>query len=218
MSSEPTSDALFGVDGTQSPELWPGLSRGTGRDAPELPPFALPPLPDFGLTPEAIAAALGEDPTGPVDQDPAAARTPSAEPGGSPAPQPGGSPAPQPDGSPAPRAEPAPPATGQAPASAATGSSSRSSPLAPPLFPSTSSRSRRTARLRRRQPVAAGSGAPVPAADLHQRVGRDRPGVPRSSSANLALGAVLFVSLIIVAVLMYYIITGILESMSRLFP
>lgn len=203
MSSEPTSEAFFGADGTQSPALW----SGWGRDAPELLPFALPPLPDFGLTPEAIAAALGEDPTGPVDQDPAAARTP-----------PGGSPAPQPGGSPAPRAEPAPPATGQAPASAATGSSSRSSPLAPPLFPSTTSRSRRTARLRRRQPVAAGSGAPVLAADLHQRVGRDRPGVPRSSSANLALGAILFVSLIIVAVLMYYIITGILESMSRLFP
>lgn len=214
--SEPTSDALFGVDGTQSPEPlpnpWTGQGRGTRRDEPELPPFALPPIPDLSAMREAIVAALSDDPPGPVDQDRAAAPASPAEPGGPPTP-----PA-EPGGSPAPRAEPAPLATGQSPAGAATGSSSPSSPLAPPLFPSTPSRSRRTAGLRNRRSVADAFRKPVPSADLHRRVGHDRPGVPRSSPANLALGAVLFVSLIIVAVLVYYIIIGLLESMSRLFP
>jgi hypothetical protein len=99
--SESTSDALFGADGTQPPELLPdpptGLGRGTWQGAPELPIYVPPVLDDSALR-EAIAAALADDPTGPVDLDRAAAPAPPAEPGGSPAPQSDSSPGPQPGG------------------------------------------------------------------------------------------------------------------------
>lgn len=216
--SESTSDALFGVDGTQAPEPLPdpptGLGSGTWRGAPELPPMYLSPVLDDNALREAIAAALSDDPTGPVDSD-RAAPAPPAGPGGPPAPQPGGSPAPPFDPAPQVPGLPVPglPVPGP-PASA----DSRSSPLIPPLFPSTQSRPRRSIGLRYRPPMAAAFRRPVPPADLRRRVGRDGPGVPRSSPANLALGAGLFVAFIIVVVLVYSIVTGFLESISRLVP
>lgn len=75
--TEPMSDALFGVDGTEMPRL---SSERSGRDGwrdMALPP-PLPPIPGLGMTPEAIAAALGEDPPAPTGQEPAAAAAPSA--------------------------------------------------------------------------------------------------------------------------------------------
>jgi hypothetical protein len=205
--SESTSDALFGVDGTQSPEPLPdpptGLGGGTWRGAPELPSMYLPPVLDDNALREAIAAAFAEDPTEPVDQDLAAAPVESGE-----------SSAPQPGGLPAPSVGPASQATGQPPASA----ESRSSPLIPPLFPSAPSRPRRPVGQRYRPPMAAAFRKPVPPADLYRRVGPDRPSVPRSSPGNLALGAGLFVAFIIAAVLVYNIIIGFLESISRLVP
>jgi hypothetical protein len=207
--SESTSDALFGVDGTQSPEPLPdpptGLGRGTWRGA-ELPPMYLPPVLDDSALREAIAAVLAEDPTEPMDQDRAAPPADPAEPGGPSAPQPGGSSAPS--------AGPESQATEQSPASAGA----RSSPLIPPLFPSAPSRPRKSVGLRYRPPMAAAFRKPVPPADLHRRVSRDRPGVPHSSPGNLALGAGLFVALVIAAVLVYNIIIGFLESISRLIP
>lgn len=201
--SESTSDALFGVDGTQAPEPLPdpptGLGRGTWRGAPELPSIYLSPVMDDTALREAIATALSDDPPEPVDQDRAA-------------------PAPQPGGSPARSAEPAPQVPGQVPGQPPASADSRSSPLVPPLFPSTQSRPRRSIGLRYRPPMAAAFRGPVPPADLSRRVGRDRPGVPRSSPGNLALGAGLFVAFIIVVVLVYSIVTGFMESISRLVP
>ncbi len=210
--SEPTSDALFGADGTQPPDPSTGLGRGSRWDAPELPPMSLPPLPELSAMREAIAAALSDDPTGPVDQDPAAAPTTPAEPGESSAAQSGGSPGAQLP------AEPAPHATGLPPASAGARSSLPSShqPLAPPLFSAIPS-PRRAAGLRYRPPMAAAFRKPVPPVDLHRRVGRDRrPDVPRQNPANMALGVGLLIASIITVVLLYTIITGILESISRL--
>lgn len=212
--SESTSDALFGVDGTQSPEPLPdpstGLGRGTWRGASELPPMYLPPVLDDSALREAVAAALADDPTEPVN-DHAAAPAPPAEPGGPSAPQPGGSPAPS--VGPASQATGSQ-VTGQPPASAGA----HPSPLIPPLFPSTPSRPRRSVGSRYRPPMAAAFRKPVPPTDLRRRVGRDRPGVPRSNTGNLALGAVLFVALVIAVILVYNIIIGFLESISRLVP
>ena len=77
--NEPMSDALFGIDGTESPEVLPDPSARAGwRDAPDLPPLVLPALPDASVIREAIAAALGEDPTRPVDPDLDASAQPHA--------------------------------------------------------------------------------------------------------------------------------------------
>src|SRR5918997_570135 len=170
--SESTSDALFGVDGTQAPEPLPdpptGLGRGSWRGAPELPPMSLPPVPDERVLREAIAAALGDDPPGPVDPGLAAALAPPAppaEPGGPPAPHSDSSPAPQPDSSPAPTVGPASQGVGmKVPGQPHVSTGVCSSPLVAPLFPSAQPRSRRSTGQRYRPPMAAGIRRPVPPA------------------------------------------------------
>ena len=217
--SESTSDALFGVDGTQAPDPLPdpptGLGRGTWRGAPELPPIHLPPIPDESTLRAAIFAALGgEDSAEPVDPDRAAAPEPPAEPA-----EPDGPPAPQPGDLPAPTVGPTSQGVGlQVPGQPHASTGVSSSPLVPPLFPSAPSRSRRPAGQRYRPPMAAAFRRPMPPADLRRRAGRERPGGSRQTPANLALGGGLFVALIIVVALVYNIITGFLESISRLVP
>ncbi|MGH3791035.1 MAG: hypothetical protein ACRDRU_08475 [Pseudonocardiaceae bacterium] len=59
-------DALFGVDGTELPDL---SGRDDWRDVPQLPPLMLPAAPDTTLQ-EAAVAAFAKSLTELVDQDP----------------------------------------------------------------------------------------------------------------------------------------------------
>ena len=186
----------------------------------------LPPVMDDNALREAIAALLTDEPTKPANQDPAAPPVSSGDLSAPPAERSGPS-APQYGGSPAPSAEPAsqPQATSQMFQTAGQtmwqppfSAGSSSSPLIPPLFPSALPRQRKSGGLRYLPPMAAAFRRPVPPADLRRRIDHGRPGVPASSIGNLALGVGLFVALIIVGILVYNIIFGFLESISRFIP
>ncbi len=218
MSESFPSDALFGVDGTQMPELLPdplaGPGRSAWRDTAQLPPFVLPPLPDASMIREAIAAALSDDPAEPVDQDDAAA--PASQAAGQPnAPNAvapaeassAGAPAEAPAGPKS--SEPPPPDAGNRPAS------HQSAVVAP--IPPTPSSPQRPPRQRNRSPMPAEPREPMPPADLHRRIRRERASLSLRTRSDGGATAVLIALLILMAFLLYYIITGFLQSISNFF-
>jgi hypothetical protein len=233
------SDALFGFDGTESPQLRSDPSgRGGWRDAPELPPLTLPAIPNLHVTREEIAAALGDDPTGLGGHDPGAmpAQQPDAPTGVPHASAPHAN-VPPPD---IPQAHvpqvdvTAPPPAPSAPQlggpSAAGASGYRRLVVPTPVPLAQPSPPRRLSGLRYRPPLAVGSRTPVQLGDLRRRIGRQVPGLPlrtRSSRqvpglplrtrSNGGASVFFFITLIIFGVLAYSIIVGIVESILRLF-
>jgi hypothetical protein len=206
------SDALFGVDGTELPKLEPDRAgRGGWRDAPPLPPFTLPPAPDTSVLREAVAAALGEDPTESVDQDPGAAPVPErvAPPSVTPT-----------QSSVSPTQSTASPPTESAPQpgrAAAPGHRTTQLVVPAPVGPAPPP-PRKVAGLGYRPPLAAAARTPVRLADLRRRVGRRGPSVPLQTRSNGGAGALLVIALIIFGVLVYNIIAGIVEAITRLLP
>ncbi|MGH3548756.1 MAG: hypothetical protein ACRDQU_11730 [Pseudonocardiaceae bacterium] len=227
--SEHSGDGLFGgPDGTGSPEPLPDPSGRDGwRDAPELPPFALPPLPNTRLMREAIAAALGEDPTGLVDQDPGAEPAPRSAVRFNVAPPTVAQPtvaqptvvapnvAPTNLTTPLPR--PAPPVGGP---SRAPGRNVR--PIVPAPVPSDAPPPRTLGglRARYRPPLAAGSRTPVQLGDLRRRVSLQRPGLPLplQSRSNGGAGVFFAISSALFVLLAYGVVTGIVDAIARLLP
>ncbi|MGH8572683.1 MAG: hypothetical protein ACREX8_08920 [Gammaproteobacteria bacterium] len=233
--SEPTSDALFGVDGTQAPETladpsaWPG--RGSWQAVPELPPMWMPPALDDTALREAIAAALGDDAGAPaeaVEQEAAAVPAPQAEP------QPTGQPkAPDvnvPDVNVADvnvaDVNVAAPPHSTASAGAPTGRHGteawgRSVPR-PPQVPAVTlpapSQPPRPAGLGYRPPMAGTSRGSAPLTDLRRRIRRERVDLPRRGSFDGGATAFFLVMLIIIGLLVYNIIISFLDFISRLLP
>ncbi|MGH3785573.1 MAG: hypothetical protein ACRDRG_03275 [Pseudonocardiaceae bacterium] len=197
--NEPMSDALFGVDGTESPEVLPDPSGRAGwRDAAALPPFVLPDLPDASAMREAIAAALGADPTRPVDHDvdasaqPPAAQVNATQPHST---QAGGAPA-------------GGPSSHRMIAPSVTTTATLAGP--PP---------RRIGRLPRyRPPLAAASRTPVPQVDFGRRTTRRGPALPLRTRSNGGAGIALVIGLIIFGLLVYFIIAEIVQSIARILP
>lgn len=232
--SEPTSDALFGVDGTQAPETladpsaWPG--RGSWQAVPELPPMWMPPALDDTALREAIAAALGDDAGAPaeaVEQEAAAVPAPQAEP------QPTGQPkAPDvnvPDVNVADvkvAAPPHSPASAGASAGAPTGRHGTEAwgrsvprgPQVPAVILPAPSQPRRPAGLGYRPPMAGASGESAPLTDLRHRIRRERVDLPLRGSSNGGATAFFLVMLIIIGLLVYNIITSFLDFISGLLP
>ena len=238
------SDALFGFDGTESPQPRSDPSgRGGWRDAPELPPLMLPAIPNLHVTREEIAAALGEDPTGLAGHDPGAmpAQQPAAPTGlphaSAPHPNVPHTNAPQPH---VPQANVSQAHVPQAHVAQAHGP--QVDVTAPPLAPSAPQLGgppaagasghrrlvvpappaqplppRRLSGLRYRSPLAIGSRTPVQLGDLRRRIGRQAPGLPLRTRSNGGASVFFFIALIIFGVLAYSIIVGIVESVLRLF-
>ncbi len=235
------SDALFGFDGTESPQLRSDPSgRGGWRDAPELPPLMLPAIPNLSVTREEIAAALGEDPTGLAGHDPGAmpAQQPAAPTGvphaSAPHPNVPHTNVPQPHvpqasvsqahvaqahvppvDVTAPPLAPSAPQLGGTPAAGASGH--RRLVVPTPVPPAQPSPPRRPSGLRYRPPLAVGSRTPVRLGDLRRRIGRQVPGLPLRTRSNGGASVFFFIALIIFGVLAYSIIVGIVESVLRLF-
>jgi hypothetical protein len=216
--SEHSPDGLFGgSDGTESPALLPDPSGRDGwRDAPELPPFTLPPLPNTRLMRDAIAAALGEDPTGLLDQGAGAA--PAPPPAWPNAAQPAVA---QPNAAlanhlTAPLPRPVPQVEAPRPAGA-PGRSPR--PIFPAPGPSAAPRRRGPGGLRSRYrpPLAAGPRTPVRLGDLPRRISRQRPALPLAHS-NGGAGLFFVISAILFVALAYGVVTGIVEAIARLLP
>lgn len=202
--TEPVSDALFGVDGTELPSLSPDpLGRGRWQDAPALPSLPLPPIPDLNTTRDAIAATLDEDPGGPIDQDPgvvpAAAPAPPSVPPGSAAPASATAPLPVP-----PVAESARPPSAGGPRVVV-------SPVSP------AQPGRGGAGPASRSSLVAGSFPRVQLRDPRRRLGRLARSFPTQSRSNGGAGAFFVISLITFAVLLYFIIDGIVESFTNLY-
>lgn len=184
----PPSDALFGADGTQS---------GTWRDEGQLPPFVLPRLPDTGIDWATVAAAYRDD-AGAVaeamEQDFAVAQAVETPAGGPPVTDPAGHAAP-PAPAPPPPAPPPP------------------APTPPTLAPSAPSQPRRSAAPRRR---------PVPA-ELQESMSLAAPsrrlrGVPLRSSSDGGAAAFFLIMWIVIGLLAFFVITGILDSISEFLP
>lgn len=190
--SEPWPDALFGVDGTEPP-VPPDRSRRPEPAVP--PPFVLPPIQQPSMTPEAVAAALGEEPPRPGEQEPAAAEIQSET-----APS-----APTPDVA----AQPLASATSQA-AGRSRGYNLRPVIAAP--VPATQLPPHGRAGKRYRQPLIAGSSS---LRDTGRRVVRRLPTHTRSDGGASAFFLVTF---IVFAVLLYFIISGIVDAFIRLIP
>lgn len=244
--SEPTSDALSGFDGTQAPEPLTDLPTGPGsgswRDVPQLPPMWMAPVLDDTALREAIAAALDDDAgsaTQAVDQDRAAAQA---------APQPTESPKTpdvkvatvklaDASGAAADAADThvadahvaAPPhSTTSAGASAGaqsgrhgTEAGGRSTPRRPPVsapIPPAPSHPRRPGGLGYRPPMAGGSRESAPLTDLRRRIRGERVDLPLRSRSDGGATAFILTILIIMGLLAYYVVTGFLDSLSRLLP
>lgn len=191
--SEPWPDALFGVDGTELPAP-SDRSRRPDRAVP--PPFVLPPIPNLGMTREAVAAALGDEPARPADQEPVA--KPAASPSATPAP-PQPSPA-QPNATAPLPAAPAQPPPGPPPAGA-PGYNQRPVIAAP--VPAQSSRYR--------PPPVPGSRPPGISGNIRRRVATQ-------TRSNGGAGAFFIVISVVFVVLLYFIISGIVEAFVRLIP
>ncbi|MBV8995336.1 MAG: hypothetical protein JO287_16935 [Pseudonocardiales bacterium] len=186
--SEPWPDALFGVDGTELPAP---SDRNRQPDAAMPPPFVLPAIPPLGMTREAIAATLDDDL--PAQPDPAAAPTTPQASVAAPIPV---APIPQPETPPSRAA-----AYNQRPIIAPV------SPAQPPP--------RGGGRLRYRQPLMAGSPSLEQLRNTRRLFVRRLPARTRS---NGGAGAFFLAMSIIFAVLLYFIISGIVEAFARLIP
>ncbi|MBV9140122.1 MAG: hypothetical protein JO115_04270 [Pseudonocardiales bacterium] len=225
--SEPITDALFGVDGTESPLVRSDPSGRAGwRDISVLPPLTLPPIPSPQVTREMVAAALGDDPTAPVSQEPdaAPAQQPATAPSGSDGKTPQDS-APQ---NSAPRENAAPPttplATIIAPLPAASASQVvRKAPAAGvpgsrqwPI-PERAQPSRRAGGVRRYLPtLALGSRTAAQLVDFRRRAGRGGSGLPQTRF-NGGAGVFFLIALLVVGVLGYTIVMGIIGSILSFF-
>lgn len=188
--SEPWPDALFGVDGTEAPVP---SDRSRRPDAALPPPFALPPIPPLGMTRDAVAATLRDNLALPLQQEPASPATAPASPA-TPLPV---VPIPQPETPPS-----GAPAYNQRPIIAPTVSPAQ--PLA-----------RGSGGLRYREPLVAGSRSLTQLRNTSRLVVRRLPRQPRS---NGGAGAFFLIMSIVIAVLLYFIISGIVEAFSRLIP
>lgn len=197
--TEPMSDALFGVDGTELPGLWRDQTgRGSWGDDSVPPPAPLPAIPDLNMTRERILAALGDDPGGPGPQEQAAAA-------GSPV-------AAAPSASQAPATAPAvatpPPDSApsrQGPPAAITVSPAQSpqrGPDGPGYLRSMSTRSLPRVKLR----------------SARRRARHPGRGVPTQTRSDGGAGAFFIIMVIVFAVLLYFIVSGIVESFARLIP
>ncbi|MGH3900449.1 MAG: hypothetical protein ACRDTA_19830 [Pseudonocardiaceae bacterium] len=239
--SEPTSDALFGADGTQAPEPLPDPSSGRGswRDAPALPPIPLLPVLDDSALRAAVAAMFDDDGGAPAE---AAERDPGAVPDG---PQAGadvkGADGPKTNGpktngpktngpstevpKPAPKANvpkvsvPAPARSAGVPAGRAAhteaGGATRR-PQVSALIPPDRLRPRRPAALRHRPPMAGASRQSMPGADLRRRIRREQ--VPLRSRSDGGATAFFLFMLIIMGLLIYGIVTSFLNFLSTFLP
>jgi hypothetical protein len=189
--SEPWPDALFGVDGTEPP-------APTDKSRPEPavpPPFVLPPVPPANMTPEAVAAALGEEPARPGDQRPAAATVPGET---------------VPSAAPPDIAAPPP-----APATPQAAERSRDYNLRPVIAAPTP-----PAQLPPRG--RAGQGYRQPLIDrsrsLRDTGRRVMHRLPTQTGSDGGAGAFFLVMSIVFAVLLYFIISGIVDAFVRLIP
>jgi hypothetical protein len=225
--SEPLSDALFGVDGTELPEP---LSEPSGRGVSGLPPLSLPVLPGARMTREEVAAVLGEDPTRPADQDPdAASEAGPAQQGAAPpsathsevppvsASPVGASSVPVPPVTTPPVAVTAPLPTPSAPPPMAGAPGHSSRPVAPMMAPLVQPTPGKRSGLRYRPPLAVGSRMSGPL-DLRRRVGRRGAGLPPNPRSNGGATLFFLVAFVIAGILTYEIIAGVVESLSRLVP
>ena len=222
--SEPTSDALCGVDGTQAPELLADPSAGPGRGflqgVPELPPMWVPPLLDDTALRQAIAAALGDDAGAPAEavaQDAAAAGQPKAPH------------AEAPDVTGADATGTAPPhSTASAGASEgaptarhgteAGGRSVPRPPQVPAVIPSAPSRPPRPGGPGYRPPMAGTSRKSAPLTELRRRIRGERVDSPQQESFQGGATAFFLAMLIIFGLLLYYIVAGFLDFISRFLP
>ncbi|MGH3800105.1 MAG: hypothetical protein ACRDTD_08255, partial [Pseudonocardiaceae bacterium] len=102
---------------------------------------------------------------------------------------------------------------------AATETGDRSPPRQPPvsaLILDAPSQPRRPGGLRYRPPMAGASRAFMPQADLRHRTRREHVGLPLLPGSDGGAAAFFLVMLIIIGLLVYYIVTGLLDSISRL--
>jgi hypothetical protein len=217
--TEPTSDALFGFDGTQLPRSLPDPSGRDGwQDAPELPPITLPAFPDSSVLREAIAAALGDDPTKPVDQDlPAAPLTPAATPPDVPQ-------ADTPRGhitAPLPVQSVPPGQFARSPGGPprASGPSQHPPPIVPAPIQPAEPPQRQRGGLGYRPALAAVARTPVQLGELRRRrIGRQTLRLPRQSRSDGGASAFFAIASILFVVLTISIVVGIVQALSRLLP
>jgi hypothetical protein len=202
--SEPWPDALFGVDGTELPVLVPQQSGGGQEDTTVLPSLSLPPIPPLSMTRDEIAAALREDSAGLAGHDPVAA---PASPPAAPAPQP-----PQASAAPSQPGPPTPRATGSTSAGAPTRRPTRPVISAAPLPAPGPSRGLGALNYARR--VVPGTRLLVQRRDPRRRAG----GVQTRSRSDGGAGAFFIIMFITFAVLLYFIVSGIVAAFARLIP
>ncbi|MGH3853310.1 MAG: hypothetical protein ACRDR6_07375 [Pseudonocardiaceae bacterium] len=221
--SEPTSNALFGTDGTEFPDPT-GLTGW--RDAPGLPPLSLPAIPNLNMTREAIAAAFSADPHESLEQGsfqhnhdttpvPRAATPPTSA-----------APAPTPTNADPAAAPPTTAAPVRAPAKAPVQYTRRLVAAAPPpTQPPT--HGPRNARFR--PPVAIrssggssgrsrrGSSTAGQFGDFRRRISLPTPRLALPASSDGGAAVFFLIASVIVLVLTYSIVTGIVDSLARLF-
>lgn len=188
--SEPWPDALFGVDGTEQPVP---SDRNRQPDAAMPPPFVLPPIPPLGMTREAVAATFGDDLALPLPPESASSATPTAS-----------------ATTPLPVA-PIPPL--ETPPAGAPAYNQR--PIIAPVVSPAQPAAREGGGLRYRQPLMAGSRSLNQLRSTRRLVVRRLPRQPRS---NGGAGTFFLIMSITIAVLLYLIISGIVEAFARLIP
>ena len=188
------SDALFGVDGTELPSLSRDpTGRGSWGDVSVPPPVPLPPIPELNMTREAIAAALGEDPGESGGQEQAA-----------------------PAGGEAAAAAPsAVHATVELPTS---GASPQPRPVTTALVSPVQSSQRAPGGPGYLRHISARSGPRVQLRSPGRRFARPIRSFSTQTRSNGGAGVFFIIMMIVFAVLLYFIIAGIIESFARLIP
>lgn len=207
--SELWPDALFASDGTEPPA--PVRDRsGEGRgDAPVFPSLPLPPIPPLGMTREEIAAALRDDSGALAGHDPVAA---PASPPATPAPR-----APEPPQTAAAAAQPVPPAPQPVGPRPAGGAPRLTRPvISAALPPDQGPSSRGLGALRYARRVVPRTRPLVQRRDSRRRAGSR--GVQTRTRSDGGASAFFTIMLIVFAVLLYFIISGIVAAFARLIP
>ena len=174
--------------GVDGTELPVPSDRNRRPDAAMPPPFVLPPIPPLDMTREAIAATLADDLPGQPDAA-AGPTTPQAS-----------------------VAAPLPVAPVPQPETRSSGYNQR--PIIAPMSPAQPP-PRGGGRLRYRQPLMAGSHSLDQLRNTRRLVVRRLPTRTRS---NGGAGAFFLIMSIVFAVLLYLIISGIVEAFARLIP